>query len=311
EDEGEASGISSSDRSLGGTRGFSLNETISNVIHSSVSSTKRSRVEFDVGNPVAVPQIHLPFVGELGRDFQARKLSNLYHVSQNTLLPELLYQHGNMGMEPNYGNGRVTSLGNGNYHIPTSNFTAQLHRRESSSTVQLFPTQKSCPQNPLGGVNGAPWFPTTQYWINNPNLHQPHSQLSTGLGAMTPDMMHSGRFRSFSFGGRSFNNESQFPNTQQQGRMANIQPISNPREMGESSSRNVKMKMTLADNNHQSAELQMGSMFSTQGNPRVMGNSLYDPMYEQMGLPVDPHLRYIVVQGLTRSVCYVYSCSQV
>ncbi|RDY13665.1 hypothetical protein CR513_01378, partial [Mucuna pruriens] len=231
--------------------------------------------------------------GELEKDFQTPDLSNLFHVSQNTFHPELLYQRGNMGMGPNYGKGSVTSLGNGNYHIPTSNFTAQMHG-ESSSTDQLLPTQELCPQKPLGAANGGTCSSMTQ-WTNNPNLHQSHSQLSTGLGA-TPEMMQSRGLSSFSVGGRSFNNESQFPNTQQQGPMANILPIPNPFEMGESSSRNVKMKMTLSDNSQQSTELQMGNVLSTQGNPRAMGNSLYDPMYEQMGLPVDPHLRMFVVR---------------
>nr|KYP74544.1 hypothetical protein KK1_007229 [Cajanus cajan] len=317
-DQGQSSGISTSNPSIGGTNGFGFDGMISNNPTASFGKRSRPMFEFDVvGNPVvinnalhqqerastvAVPQILPPFVGELERGFQAPEQSSLFHASQNTLHPELYYQLGSMG--PNYAVASptaVTSLGNGNYNLPTSNFTAQMHG-ESSSSVQLPQTHESCPQNPLGFANyGAQGscFPTTQ-WKNNPNLQQPaESQLSTGL--RTLEMMQSGGLiSSYSLGGRSSSNsESQSPNTQQQqGPIGNIHHIPYPREMGESSSRNVKMKMTLSDDNQPSTELQMGSLHdaTTQGNgnpqpPRPVRYSLYDPMYEQMGFPVDPHLR--------------------
>ncbi|BAT94901.1 hypothetical protein VIGAN_08155100 [Vigna angularis var. angularis] len=68
--------------------------------------------------------------------------------------------------------------------------------------------------------------------------------------------------------------------------------------MGEPSSRNVKMKMTMSDNSQTSTELHVSSLLNpiTQSNgnsqpPRLMSNSLYDPIYEKRGLPVDPILR--------------------
>ncbi|KAL5138945.1 hypothetical protein HKD37_10G029000 [Glycine soja] len=326
--QGQTTGISTANRALGGTSGFGLDEIISNAPYPSASSSKRSRamLEYDVGGPVvnnalhqqerpsalAVPKVFPPFAGEFARDFQAPDQSSLFDVSQNTLHPELFYQIGNMEMGPNYGDyyfpvasptaqGSITTgLGNGNYH-----FTAQL-LGESSSTVQLPPTQESCPQvvklqNPLGAANGAPppFSPTTQ-WANNPNLQLPHSQLSTGLGP-TPEMMQFRGLSSFSSGGR-YSNGSQSNTQKQRGPKGNIHLIPKLREMGESSSsRSAKMKMTLPDNNQQSTELQLGTLLNptTQRNgnpqpPRLMRNSLYDPIFEQMGLPIDPHLRMFV-----------------
>ena len=93
--------------SNGGTTSFDFDEIVSNAAHLPVSSTKRSRpmLEFDLGDPfvnnnalhqqerslsVAMPQIFPSFVGELEGDLQAQE--SLFHVSQNTLHPELFHQ---------------------------------------------------------------------------------------------------------------------------------------------------------------------------------------------------------------------------
>ncbi|KAK8464764.1 hypothetical protein PHAVU_010G078024 [Phaseolus vulgaris] len=298
--------------SNGGTTGFDFDEIVSNAAHLPVSSTKRSRpmLEFDLGDPfvnnnalhqqerslsVAMPQIFPSFVGELERDLQAQE--SLFHVSQNTLHPELFHQLGNLETGTNYGShfpiasptaeSTVTSFGNGNYH-PTSNYTPQLHG-DSSSSLKLSSIQESSSQKQLVVANGR------SQWTN---LQKPHSQLCTGLEAI-PEMMQLGGLSSFSCGrsGRS-SNESLSLNTRRHGPRGNIYPIPSQREMGEPSSRNVKMKMTVSDDSKKSTEFHVGSLLNpiTQSNgnsqpPRVMFNSLYDPIYEKRGLPVDPILR--------------------
>ncbi|QCE07497.1 hypothetical protein DEO72_LG9g2517 [Vigna unguiculata] len=323
-DQGQTTGITTSN---GGTSGLDFDEIVSNSTHLSSSSNKRSRpmLEFDLGEPfinnnglnqqqerslsAAIPQSFPSFVGELERDLQAQE--SVFPVSQNSLQPELFHQLGNVETGTNYGSffpiasptaaeGTVTSLINGNYH-PTSNLTPHLHGGDSSSTLKLSSTQ-----NQLVGANGAaaPYFPRTQ-WTSYPNLQKPHSRLSTGLEAI-PEMVQLGGLNSFSYGrsGRS-SNESLFLNTRKHyGPRSNIYSIPNLREMGEPSSRNVKVLVTITSIINPSCfiqtstELHVGSLFNpiTQSNgnsqpPRIISNSLYDPIYEKRGLPVDPILR--------------------
>ncbi|KAL2325283.1 hypothetical protein Fmac_024341 [Flemingia macrophylla] len=179
-DQGQSTGISTSNPSPGGTSSFGLDVMISN-------------------NPNAY--LGKSMLGSMGPN---------YAVSS-----------------PTGDQGTVSSLGNGNYHLPTSKFTAQVQGEPNSSSVQLPQTQESSPQQqePMGIIHLIPY----------------------------------------------------------------------PHDMGESSSRNVKMKMTLSDDNQPSTELQMGSLY-TKGNEhpqpsRPILYSLYDPMYEQMGFYLDPHLR--------------------
>ncbi|KOM30026.1 hypothetical protein LR48_Vigan845s005400 [Vigna angularis] len=313
-DEGQTTGMTTSN---GGTSGLDFDEIVSNSSHLNASSTKRSRtmLEFDLGDAfvnnnalhqqerslsAAIPQSFPSFVGELERDLQAQE--SVFPVSQNTLHSELFHPLGNMENGTNYGSffsitsptaeATVTSLVNGNYH-PTSNLSPQLHG-DSSSTLKLSSTQN---QNLAANGAAASYFPRTQ-WTSYPNFQKPHSQLSTGLEAI-PEMVQLGGLSSFSYGrsGRS-SNESLFLNTRKHGHRGNLYPIPSLREMGEPSSRNVKMKMTMSDNSQTSTELHVSSLLNpiTQSNgnsqpPRLMSNSLYDPIYEKRGLPVDPILR--------------------
>ncbi|XP_024926664.3 uncharacterized protein LOC112490671 [Ziziphus jujuba] len=80
-------------------------------------------------------------------------------------------------------------------------------------------------------------------------------------------------------------------------------------EFGDSSTRPAKMKIPWQDNIPPSPNLQLASWisqgqgsqglnFSTSNTQisRPMRNTVYDPMYEAMGLPVDPHLRMFVAR---------------
>ncbi|KAJ1443568.1 hypothetical protein SESBI_00149 [Sesbania bispinosa] len=75
--------------------------------------------------------------------------------------------------------------------------------------------------------------------------------------------------------------------------------LPNHHEMGESSSRNVRARMTTQDNRLPLGELQLGSSSNpttnNRGNentsPRFI-NTVYDLSFEEQGLPIDPHLRY-------------------
>ncbi|KAK7295161.1 hypothetical protein RJT34_18066 [Clitoria ternatea] len=58
-----------------------------------------------------------------------------------------------------------------------------------------------------------------------------------------------------------------------------------------SSSRNVRRRITMEDPPQQGSSPFPAGQGSTNPQPRPIPNSLYDPAYEAMGLPVDPHLR--------------------
>ncbi|KAJ1409308.1 hypothetical protein SESBI_22819 [Sesbania bispinosa] len=175
--------------------------------------------------------------------------------------PEPHFPMGNVDVLPHYGGiflftpptaqSIVTTLG-----LPTSNLLAPLHRA-SSSSFQLTPM--IYPRNPLGTETYAPVpsFPMTLR-VNNPNLQQLNSQLSScNLGATLDQMMRPRGFSGF------------FPAPRASHDMMAFYPIRDPDVMRDPSSRNIRMRMTLPSNNEQSLELQL----STLPDPSAQGST--------------------------------------
>ncbi|KAK7376342.1 hypothetical protein VNO78_34808 [Psophocarpus tetragonolobus] len=213
-DEGQGTRRSTPSRSLGGTRDLGHDEIISNSTQPTASSAKRSRTmfELDVGSPNdqqkqqrasasgAVPHIFPSFTGEFARDFQAPEhSSSVFHASQNTLQPELLHQQlRNVEMGGNYGGcfpvTSATAQGNGNYHMPTSNFTKQL-LGESSSRVQLPPTLDSSYKGHDTGDDAVQRITNFSFWwkqglrgnIIHPKLEVGESSKSVKMQMTMPD----------------------------------------------------------------------------------------------------------------------------
>lgn len=109
-------------------------------------------------------------------------------------------------------------------------------------------------------------------WANNPNW-EPQNQLFINQGTTTQGLA-SPEAGALYPSGRSSN--LQIPNTQH-------------------------MRMTLSDINMPSIELQLGSLYnstdqaSENSHPSSpIHNSVYDPKYEEMGLPLDPHMRSLL-----------------
>ncbi|KAK7278275.1 hypothetical protein RJT34_23301 [Clitoria ternatea] len=275
--------------SLGGTSGLGFNDVNLNTMHPNASMTPRPQSVF-AGNHVNYGALQQQQQGtsatippQMYHAFVAAALDAAY---QQALIPDpnlfnpdqFNPQIRNMDMGSNYrgsfphtpspgAQGDVTSFNNGNYYTPTPNYAGYTPGESSSSIPRHI-------QTPIGALIGeaTPSIQTSQ-WINNQNLPNSFSHLlSTGQSA-SPEMIQPRGSNMYFAGGSSSNNEtrpqtlheliSAFGNTQPQA-MLEAGGLPNPTSQGS-------------------------------GNPQPprqgIPNSLYDPKYEQMGLPIDPILR--------------------
>ncbi|PON36593.1 hypothetical protein TorRG33x02_348940 [Trema orientale] len=217
------------------------------------------------------------------------------------------------------------------YHLPISNLPPEF-RLESSSRLQLPPSQQNSRTTPENGHGGFPFIKTqwTNWPLQNqitmhesstatgtqeiqfqgllnqvsgPNTFYPNTGTSSHI--QIPNMSIQPGMNPFGTGSSlPFHLEGLSASIQNRGNFVN----SNQFEVGESSLRPPKIKMPWEDNNNiiPSPNLQLASwlyppqdslsqnnIFPTQ-NWGSLRNTVYDPLYEEMGLPVDPHLRIFV-----------------
>ncbi|XP_030933942.1 uncharacterized protein LOC115959601 [Quercus lobata] len=212
------------------------------------------------------------------------------------------------------------------YQLPTSSLPPEF-RLESSSRMQLPQIQQ--PQSQvstpllLESGSGGSQFRTTQWanWHPQNQITMPETSTTIGSreiqfqGLLTDQATGSSSF--FPTGGSS--SQIQIPNIPiQQKRMQGSAMTTSQNGVEEPWKRNVRMKMAWQENNPPMSNLQLPNWISPgqgpQGQnfgipnasgsisrPRSLKNSVYDQMYESMGLHVDPHLRMFVARRETGS----------
>ncbi|RDX62919.1 hypothetical protein CR513_58705, partial [Mucuna pruriens] len=180
-----------------------------------------------------------------------------------------------------------------------------------SNKASTAPSSASTPMGPIGDGNEAPPppppIPRIHETLNIPHF-QPQTQLSSGLqlqgnstSAFTEPTYEiqfeqvlgpTSGFTNYPHprGGSPMQTES--PNTLQRG-VSGFHHSSN--EVGESSSRNVKRRMTIQEPQVGSSLYPTGQVNGNSSQLWAMRNTIYDPSYAMRGLPVDPHLRVLLI----------------
>ncbi|KAJ7978235.1 hypothetical protein O6P43_007734 [Quillaja saponaria] len=200
------------------------------------------------------------------------------------------------------------------YHLPTSSFQPDLCSHSSSRTQlpPMSPPQAHIP-NSLGTGSGGSqfgvrswtnWSPQNQLAMTEPSTGTHEIQFQGVLGqAAGSSTLYPGATTGSSYLIQPPSMPIQSPGFA--GNMMMMYP--NQFEMGDPmSSRAVRMRMTMQDIAPASPNLQLGNWMSPASHglrspfdypcsptpaPRPIKNAVYDPMFETMGLPIDPHLR--------------------
>nr|POF13430.1 hypothetical protein CFP56_22947 [Quercus suber] len=212
------------------------------------------------------------------------------------------------------------------YHLPTSSLQPEF-LLEASSRMQLPQIQQ--PQSQvstpllLGSGSGGSQFRTTQ-WANwHPQNQITIPETSTAIGSR--EIQFQGLLSDQATGSSSFfptggtSSQIQIPNIPiQQKRMQGSAMTTSQNGVEEPWKRNVRMKMAWQENNPPMSNLQLPNWISpgqgpqgqnfgipnasgSSSRPRSLKNSVYDQMYESMGLHVDPHVRMFVARRETGS----------
>ncbi|XP_065629434.1 uncharacterized protein LOC136067460 [Quercus suber] len=175
----------------------------------------------------------------------------------------------------------------------------------------------------LGSGSGGSQFRTTQ-WANwHPQNQITIPETSTAIGSR--EIQFQGLLSDQATGSSSFfptggtSSQIQIPNIPiQQKRMQGSAMTTSQNGVEEPWKRNVRMKMAWQENNPPMSNLQLPNWISpgqgpqgqnfgipnasgSSSRPRSLKNSVYDQMYESMGLHVDPHVRMFVARRETGS----------